>query len=510
MYFCRARHHGYMFGLACSAGLVCALAAVASCSSFSSSDADADAGGNTDAEALPDGLVVGTPLPEITLELPADVVLVHDATTIVDLKVTRRPPFEGVVTLTATNLPDGVGSEPVVVLPAAKTAQLKLVVGKSVPQGPLKGAQIQGKTGAQLINTTPLKGFVRGAAGEIDTTFGKDGVVALDAEHNAITMRADGSFWVLENTGGHVRMYTKDGVLDPSFATAGIYTVNSSQPVNALAWKAPFLHLGVGLPGNWRVTRMNPNGQLDTTYGVGGIYSRTQASPSPLVGMAVGPAGEAVLVGAFGTTAVTAFVTKAGTTSVTAQDAMGATGASPPTVFTAAVISASRVVSIGGSHIFAMNASTHLPDAAFSPGGPVVVDLVATLSSISEDKAGKYVVGGTEIATQALFVARRTSAGGPDMSFGVNGVFRTGLVTATNGGSIALSGDKILQSGTVQDGNEYRCMVVRYTADGKLDATFGAGGKSVPLIDECYVGDLAIQPDGRIVTGGRKLLRFWP
>lgn len=127
-----------------------------------------------------------------------------------------------------------------------------------------------------------MKGFVRGAAGEIDTTFGKDGVVALDEDHNAITMRADGSFWVLENAGGHVRMYTKDGVLDPSFATAGIYTANSSQPVNALAWKAPYLHLGVGLPGNWRVTRMNPDGQLDTTYGVGGIYSRTHGSPSPL------------------------------------------------------------------------------------------------------------------------------------------------------------------------------------------------------------------------------------
>lgn len=168
------------------------------------------------------------------------------------------------------------------------------------------------------------------------------------------------------------------------------------------------------------------------------------------------------------------------------------------------------MVAVGGSHIFAIQAATHLPDAAFSPGGPILVDADATLSSISEDKTGKSVVGGTEIATQALFVARVTSSGGLDTSFGANGVFRTGLVTATGEGAIALSGDKIPQSGTIQDGNEYRCMVVRYTADGKLDATFGSGGKSVPLINECYVGDLAIQPGGRIVTGGRKLLRFWP
>ncbi|CAN5833267.1 hypothetical protein BH11MYX4_BH11MYX4_43960 [soil metagenome] len=498
----------FVLGGAGSAGLACVMAAAASCSTFSSSEPGAD-GGGPDADTA-DQLVVGVPQPEITLELPAQIVLVHDATTVVELKVTRRPPFEGAVTLTALNLPDGVGSEPIVVPPAATTAKLKLVVGKSVPQGALKGAELQAKTGTQVIDTEPLKGFVRGSAGEIDTTFGKDGVVALDGEHNAITMRADGSFWVLENSGGHVRMYTKDGTLDSSFATAGIYTVNSSQPVNALAWKAPYLHLGVGLPGDWRLTRMNPDGQLDTTYGVGGIYKRTHGSPSPLVGMAVGTGGEAALVGAFGTTAVTAFVTKTGSTSVTAQDAMGAVGASPPSIFTAAVISASRVVAVGGSHIFAMAAATHQPDPAFSPGGPIMVDAVATLSSIAEDKAGNYVVGGTEIATQALFVARVTPVGGLDKTFGTAGVFRTGLVTATSGGALALSGDKILQSGTVQDGNEYRCMVARYTADGKLDATFGAGGKSVPLINECYVGDLAIQPDGRIVAAGRKLLRFWP
>jgi uncharacterized delta-60 repeat protein len=90
-----------------------------------------------------------------------------------------------------------------------------------------------------------------------------------------------------------------------------------------------------------------------------------------------------------------------------------------------------------------------------------------------------------------------------DPSFGGSGMVITDLgVGGAQANAVAIQPDgKIVAAGT--SGSEH-FVVVRYLADGTLDATFGNGGKAVPdlggIFEQAY--GLALQPDGKIVLVG--------
>ena len=96
------------------------------------------------------------------------------------------------------------------------------------------------------------------------------------------------------------------------------------------------------------------------------------------------------------------------------------------------------------------------------------------------------------------------------LTHGPNGIFLPKLATNGGGGALAVSGDKILQVGTIIDGVDYKCIIVRYTHDGKLDSSWADAGKYTSPFTGCYAGEVAPQPDGRVVVSGTKLLRLWP
>jgi uncharacterized delta-60 repeat protein len=71
--------------------------------------------------------------------------------------------------------------------------------------------------------------------------------------------------------------------------------------------------------------------------------------------------------------------------------------------------------------------------------------------------------------------------------------------------AVAIQGDwKIVVAGTSYDGTRWVMSVVRYTTNGTLDTTFGAGGKVfIPAgTDGAQVSSIAIQPDGKIILAG--------
>lgn len=111
------------------------------------------------------------------------------------------------------------------------------------------------------------------------------------------------------------------------------------------------------------------------------------------------------------------------------------------------------------------------------------------------------VVGGT---FTAVHVARYRHDGSLDPSFGVGGKVVTGLGGAS---AVALQADgKIVVAGTgvrpLSIRNDF--LLIRYSEDGSLDPTFGAGGIVYTdfggRIDRASA--LVIQPDGRIVAAG--------
>jgi uncharacterized delta-60 repeat protein len=134
----------------------------------------------------------------------------------------------------------------------------------------------------------------------------------------------------------------------------------------------------------------------------------------------------------------------------------------------------------------------------FTPGYDEAIGV-----AIQDD--GKVVAAG--IAGNRIGIARYTTTGGLDPTFGGDGKVTTDLTPKGDfayGVAIQDADDKIVVGGFA-GGAGGRFAVARYETDGTLDATFGGGDGWVatnftPRYD--YIDDLAIQADGKIVAAG--------
>ncbi len=162
---------------------------------------------------------------------------------------------------------------------------------------------------------------------------------------------------------------------------------------------------------------------------------------------------------------------------------------------------------------------------------------VITLSSLGHDRlygvafgaAGAAFAVGTisdtteSTADVATIVVKLGADGKIDKSFGTDGVARHNLAVGTSGESargIAVQADgKIVIAATVEhagaaDARDRDIAVARLTPDGKLDATFGAGGVLTldlspgEVVDTSYTADsawgLGLAPDGKILVAAAK------
>jgi uncharacterized delta-60 repeat protein len=127
-------------------------------------------------------------------------------------------------------------------------------------------------------------------------------------------------------------------------------------------------------------------------------------------------------------------------------------------------------------------------------------------SAIAVQPDGKVLVAGF-CQDIGLCAVRYNADGLLDVSFGGNG--KLPQVFVPNAANIAptlalLSSGKFLLAGTCANLGDNDFCVLRFSADGSVDATFGAGGSVITPIG---VGDdraraMLIQPDGKIVISG--------
>ena len=137
---------------------------------------------------------------------------------------------------------------------------------------------------------------------------------------------------------------------------------------------------------------------------------------------------------------------------------------------------------------------------------------LASAEDLALQRDGRIVaVGGTSniVDRMQLAVARYTTTGALDSSFGQGGKVVAPLNSAPLGGvgAVALQRDgKIVVAGTtlIRVGNlsESRIALERFTRRGALDVRFGSGGKVVapPIGHWDRAPDVAIQNDGKIVV----------
>jgi uncharacterized delta-60 repeat protein len=103
-----------------------------------------------------------------------------------------------------------------------------------------------------------------------------------------------------------------------------------------------------------------------------------------------------------------------------------------------------------------------------------------------------------------LFVARMDTLGTLDVSFGSNGFQSIDVAPTSGAEAVTLDASgRILVAGFVDDGAR-AMVVVRFTADGLLDTTFGQGGV-VAVRDpdgNSRAAAIAVRPNGRVVVAG--------
>lgn len=154
------------------------------------------------------------------------------------------------------------------------------------------------------------------------------------------------------------------------------------------------------------------------------------------------------------------------------------------------------------------------PDPTFGGDGAVSIDLGADDEpfAVAVQGDGRIVVAGTSRDATTLepraALVRLTSAGEPDASFGTAGKLVTSLGPGATAHALVLQPDgRILIAGGVGPRLFPAAYVARLTTSGALDPTFGVGGvatKAVSIFGDTAFA-LALQPDGAILAGGKTL-----
>jgi uncharacterized delta-60 repeat protein len=341
---------------------------------------------------------------------------------------------------------------------------------------------------ALVLATAPA---ARTAPGDLDPTFGGDGVVRTDLTPDedygfAVTIQLDGKIVVAgeQGVGGPnprfaIVRYETDGALDTSFGggdgkvaidfTPGadfVYIVRiQADGKIVVAGTADYF----GRNSRFALARLTSDGSLDPTFGGDGTVV-TDVTPSydALNGMALQPNGKIVVVG-----------------GVSAGPDNGKIG------------------------VLRYRSDGTL-DPTFGGDGVVLTDPTLTFDdgyAIGVEADGQIVVAGQAGFERFVMLAYEPD-GSLDPTFGGDGMVFTDLSPKTDTPfGLAIQGDgKIVVAGADRYGSpNSRFALVRYERDGSLDPTFRGDGTVItnftPYSDVAY--NVAIDPDGKIVLAGQ-------
>ena len=333
--------------------------------------------------------------------------------------------------------------------------------------------------------------------GSLDASFGTSGRVTthFNGGYNDtvtdIALKPDGKIVAVGSIVGDsgagldiaLVCYNPDGSLDTSFGSGGKVTTDlgTDEEAHAIALEADGRVVVAGQTGNYylaniALTRYNPNGSLDTSFGTNGaVITHFNGGYNVSVrdfDVALQPDGKIVSVGYY------------------QED-------------------------YGTDNDFALtryNPDGSL-DATFGNGGEVITDFAGTdddAFAIALQPDGKIIATGfTRIGyrNNDIATARYNPDGSLDTSFANNGKVTTAF-SATSSDlsySIAYQPDgKIIIAGETGNYPIFDFALVRYTGDGQLDSSFGSNGKVATDFfgqsDQSYA--VALQPDSKIVVAG--------
>jgi len=344
-------------------------------------------------------------------------------------------------------------------------------------------------------------------AGVLDTTFGKNGMVAtpipgfprgymasgaissiaLAKDGKIIAGGASGNF---NKEGFTLARYTTTGQLDRTFGNHGFvvtsfenvkfhgYDFIASLAIDTLGRIIAGGYSGIpwnsGNPQKFTLARYLPSGALDSTFGSRGIVKLTIGIVSRVNAIAIDKSGKIVAGGISGMSRNNS-------------------------VFTIA-----RFDSTGHLDSTFGNNGVQTTSIGSSTGSDNSVTSYANLNSIAIDNSGAIIAGGEAAGHFAL--ARYTPSGALDSTFGTNGVQITQIAGNSSIFSIGIDhGGNILAGGqsSLMGNGITQFTVARYSPAGMLDNSFGSGGIETTTIgDTSLILSIVIDSAGNIDASG--------
>ena len=334
-------------------------------------------------------------------------------------------------------------------------------------------------------------------AGDLDSTFGRSGLVRTDFANTyeygfAVMVQPDGKIVVAGQSGIYpvfhaaLARYNPNGGLDPTFGSGGKTTAAldpggdsvsaiAMQPDGKIVTAGSVIHDNFALA--FIVARFNSDGSLDQSFGTNGSVSTTFGDPTADGGdVLIGNDGKIIVVGETG----------AGSYSDLNDFAVARYNSD-----------GSLDQSFGGGG----KVTTHFPGVSNTGSR-------ATCGVLQPD--GKVVAAGTYVnegTPNAFALARYNSDGTLDFTFGNSGLVTTriGWGDALAFGIILQNNGRIVLAGYSDTTLDHDFTLARYTPDGRLDPGFGNGG--IMTTDFSGGSDdiaysIALQGDGKLVVGG--------
>ena len=328
-------------------------------------------------------------------------------------------------------------------------------------------------------------------SGSLDSTFGENGIVITDIATNTfdllfnVIVQPDQKILAAGTSSSDftVVRYLPDGTLDPDFGNNGIRKVDFGQSTD-------FLH-GMTLQpdgkiilagerqinnvGDVALARLNPNGNLDTNFGVGGkVTTDLGTTYEYATAVAIQTDGKIIAAGKM----INGDISNADFAMVRYES-----NGDVDTGF-----------GIDGIVVTSVQQEDEVQDIIILPDGKIVLGGFASVSAKGDYAMVRYLDDGTE-----------------DKSFGVGGKVITdleGTGQSDYGTCMILDKDgKILLGGSANYNplfGEAQIGIVRYDADGNLDGSFGIGGIYIlDLGTSSEMQSMVQQPDGKYVIAGK-------
>lgn len=316
--------------------------------------------------------------------------------------------------------------------------------------------------------------------GSLDLSFDGDGKVTTDFgtfDYGYSTaIQNDGKIIVAGSSGNSfaIARYNSNGSLDTSFDGDGKTTVNFGTDSDfgqsvVIQNDQKIIVAGtttiVGLNTDFALARFNSDGTLDNTFGSGGKVTTTIGGEDQAYQVALQSDGKIIVVG---------------TSSLGADY---------------------------GYSLVRYNSDGTL-DTSFDGDGKIILDLAFDINrdayAIALQTDGKIVIGGVSDGDFALL--RLNSNGSLDTTFDGDGKATTDIVTGNSDviQAISIQNDgKIVVTGSTYSTTSSDLVIARYTTNGSLDTSFGSLGKIIADFGGSEEGaSVVLQSDGKIVAAG--------